>query len=323
LTNLRPKAFLSYSHDDKEVATRIAEALRAGGIDVWFDRWEILLGDSLVQKIFEEGLAGADAFLVLISKHSISSAWVRQELDVALIKRIEGITRIIPIILDGVQPPEQLRPLRWVDVGDDFDSALREIQMAIFKIYEKPPIGQPPDFVKDQLESVGGLSSIATAMGLAFLSTGKHEIGSEESVSPEQLKERLGLSVEETDDAIEELESLGLVKTRGYIGTRPFKHGEVIPTYALFLHFKGQGLPYDPEQDIKSVASAIVAKKKIDGNRLVDATGLSPLRLNRAVAYLKDYGIIELIQYLGTAPFDFGEAWATGPTRRFVADHCK
>lgn len=67
-------------------------------------------GDSLVKKIFEEGLSNADAFLILISKNSINSNWVRQELDVALIKRIEGITRIIPLILDDVKLPEHLPP---------------------------------------------------------------------------------------------------------------------------------------------------------------------------------------------------------------------
>ena len=182
---------------------------------------------------------------------------------------------------------------------------------------------QPPDFIKANMKSVGGLSQIATTMGLFFIGTGKHEIGNEESFSAQQLKEKLGFSIEETNDAIDELKRLGLVKTRDYLGTHPYAYGDVIPTYALFIHFRGYGLTYDPEQDIKSVASAIAAKKRIDGTGLVEATGLSPLRVNRAIAYLKDYGVIELIQYLGTAPFDFGEAWATAATRRFVAEHCR
>jgi hypothetical protein len=319
----RPKAFLSYSHEDKDSATKIATSLRAGGIDVWVDRWEIQPGDSLVQKIFEEGLSGADAFLALISKNSINSPWVRQELDVALIKRIEGITRIIPILLDGVKPPDHLRPLRWVDMSDDFDNALREIQMAIYKVYERPPLGQPPEFIKTNIKSVGGLSQIATALGLFFVVTGKHEIGNEETFSAEQIKEKLDFSVEETNDAIDELKRLGLVETIDYLGTHPYEYGDVIPTYALFLHFSGHGLTYDPEQDIRSLASAIAAKKKIDGKGLAEVTGLSPLRINRAVAYLNDYGVIELIQTLGTAPFNFREAWAIAATRRFVAENCK
>ena len=319
----KPKAFLSYSHEDKDVATKIATNLRTSGIDVWFDRWEIQPGDSLVQKIFEEGLSKADAFLALISKNSINSKWVRQELDVALIKRIEGITRIIPLILDGVQPPEHLRPLQWVDMSDDFDEALRKIQMAIFQVYERPPIGQPPAFLRNNMKSVGGLSQIATRLGLFFVETGKHEIGNEETFSAEQLKDKLEFSVEETNDAIDELKRLGLVETIDYLGTHPYEFGDVTPTYALFLHFKGHGLSYDPEQDIKSIASAIAAKKQVDAKSLLEATELSPLRINRAVDYLNDYGIITLIQELGTAPFNFSEAWATGATRRFVAEHCR
>jgi hypothetical protein len=319
----KPKAFISYSYEDKDTATKIATDLRAGGIDVWFDRWEIQPGDSLVQKIFEEGLSGADAFLALISKNSIDSKWVRHELDVALIKRIEGITRIIPLVLDSVTLPEHLRPLRWVDMSGDFNNALREIQMAIFKVYERPPLGQPPEFIRANMQSVGGLSQIATAMGLFFVETGKYEIGNEETFSAQQLKEKLRFSVEETNDAINELKRLGLVETIDYLGTHPYEYGDVTPTYALFLHFSGHGLTYKPEQDIKSVASAIVANKKTDGVVLAKETKLSPLRINRAVAYLNDYGIIELIQELGTAPFDFSEAWATASTRRFAAEHCK
>lgn len=319
----KPKAFLSYSHSDKDVASKIAERLRIGGIEVWFDRWEILAGDSLVQKIFAEGLSGADAFLILISKHSINSNWVRQELDVALIKRIEGITRIIPLILENVQLPEHLRPLRWVDMSTNFEGAIREIQMAIFQVHEKPPVGQPPTFVKNKNISVGGLSLLASAMGSFFANTGKHEFGSEEEISAKELKEKLDFSVEETDDAIDELENLGLVETRNYFGTHPFSHGDVIPTYALFIHFKGHGLTYDPDNDIKIIASTIAAKKQIDGSGLADSTDLSPLRINRAVAYLKDYGVADVHEYMGTAPYDFGNVWATGATRRFVAEHCK
>lgn len=319
----RPKAFLSYSQADRNLAVRIAEGLRASGIETWFDQWEILPGDSLIQKIFAEGLSGADAFIVLISPNSVSSRWVQQELDVALIRRIEGVTRIIPVISGEVQIPESLRPLKWIRIDEDFDSALRQLLMSIYQVYERPPIGQPPEFIEKALVSVGGLSRIATAMGVFLINTGSHELGNEESFSAKQLSERLGLSPEKTDDAIDELKKLGLVETMNYLGTAPFSHGHVEPTYALFLHFRDAGLQYDPEEDIRVVASAVAAEKQVDGNGLRTLTNLSPLRINRAVAYLKDYGLAQVIQTMGTAPFDFRDIIATGATRRFVAEHCK
>ncbi len=321
--NRRPRAFLSYSHADRDIATRVAERLQDGGIEVWFDKWEILPGDSLIKKIFEEGLSGADAFIVLLSQNSVQSRWVQQELDVAMVKRIEGVTRVIPVRIDEVQIPEALLPLRWVDMTQDFDRALHELEMAIFQVRERPPVGQPPKFVRDQLASVGGLSRIATVMGLFLASTGKYDVGLEESFRAAKLSEELGLSSEETDDAIDELESLGLVETRNYFGTAPFSHGHVTPTYALFLHFRGEGLNYDPVEDIKAMAAAVVAQKEVDGEKLAEETGVSPLRINRAIAYLEDYGLAHVIRTMGTAPFDFSDVWATGATRRFVADNCQ
>jgi hypothetical protein len=319
----QPSAFLSYTHDDRYTATKVAEGLRAGGVDVWFAKWEILPGDSLIRKIFEEGLAGADAFIILLSQHSVQSRWVQEELDAALIKRIEGVTRVIPVVIDNVQVPLPLRAVRWIDMSEDFDEALRELQMAIFGIRERPAVGAPPEFVRTQLRSVGGLSQLGSAIGLFLVSTGKHKVGNEETFRAAELAERLGFSPQETDDAIDELESLGLVNAYSYLGSAPFMHAEVEPTYALFLHLRDQGLEYDPEEDIRIIASAVAAQERTVGPRLQELTGLSPLRINRAVAYLEDYGLVTVVKALGTAPFNFSDAWATGATRRFVAENCK
>lgn len=116
---------------------------------------------------------------------------------------------------------------------------------------------------------------------------------------------------------------MGLLSVRNYLGTHPFSHGDVGPTYALFLHFRGHGLDYNPEEDIKSVASSIAAKEKIQGEEIAKLTGLSPLRINRAVGYLKDYSIVQTIETLGTASYDFNQLWAIGATRRFVAENCR
>src|SRR6185437_15157543 len=60
-----PRVFLSHASEDKErFVIRFAERLVERGVDVWLDKWEILPGDSLVDKIFEEGLAKASAVIV-------------------------------------------------------------------------------------------------------------------------------------------------------------------------------------------------------------------------------------------------------------------
>jgi TIR domain len=319
----QPKAFISYSHQDREIVTKLAESLRANGIDTWFDRWELVPGDSLVHKIFSEGLSGVDAFIIVLSPHSIQSKWVQEELGVAMIKRIEGITRIIPVVIGDVSIPDALRPLLFVKLTNDFDSVVRDLQKAIFQVYERPPIGQAPEFVRDNQKSVGGLSPMATRLGLYLAKSGKAEVGIEEQISAAKLSKLLSLTPEETDDAIDELVNLGLATTLDYMGTTPFSHGHVEPTYALFLHFVNEALDYNPEDDIKAVASVIVAKKQLTGRELADLTELSPLRINRAVAYLEDSGLITAYRAIGTGPFNFLEVHATGATRSFAATNAR
>src|SRR6266404_4398944 len=114
-----PILFLSHASEDKpRFVLGFAERLREKGVDVWLDKWEIHPGDSLVGKIFDEGIAKADAITVVISKNSVDKAWVREELDASVVKRIEQKTRLIPIVLDDAQVPEPIKHLLWVKVND-------------------------------------------------------------------------------------------------------------------------------------------------------------------------------------------------------------
>lgn len=86
-----PRLFVSHASEDKErFAVEFATRLRSElGIDAWLDRWEIRGGDSLVARIFDEGLAGSDAVALVLSHASLTKPWVREELEVAVVRRIE------------------------------------------------------------------------------------------------------------------------------------------------------------------------------------------------------------------------------------------
>ncbi|MEX2182212.1 MAG: hypothetical protein WD771_09235 [Gemmatimonadaceae bacterium] len=62
---------------------------------------------------------------------------------------------------------------------------------------------------------------------------------------------------------------------------------------------------YDGEQD-----------QQWSGKELASATDLSPADINNAVAILDDYGHVEIMRFLGTAPFNFGYVEIT-PRGRF------
>src|SRR6056297_3656707 len=113
-TLVSPKVFISHASEDKpRFVTAFATKLRENGVNAWLDKWEMLPGDSLVDKIFEEGLKEADAIIIILSHNSVDKPWVREELNAGVMKRISKGSRIIPIVLDDCVIPESLKSTLW------------------------------------------------------------------------------------------------------------------------------------------------------------------------------------------------------------------
>ena len=103
--------FLSYGRDDANAARVIATALEKAGHSVWWDLH--VRGGAQFSKVIEEALKAADAVVVLWSRNSIDSAWVRDE---AAAGRDSG--RLIPATIDGTEAPLGFRQFQTIDLGD-------------------------------------------------------------------------------------------------------------------------------------------------------------------------------------------------------------
>ena len=317
-----PRVFVSHSHADKELATKLATVLRESGVDAWLDKWEIQPGDSLVQKIFEEGLKDCAAILVLLSPDSVTSSWVRHELDVAMVKRIEGSTRVVPVMVRPCEVPTALRALLWVDMSaGDVPDAAKRISDVVFKRNERPPIRNVPSKLVTRVPGLTeGAARIATHLSGALDAPS----GFPGAFDGPELVAATGLDAEEVNDGVEELEGQGLVTVGRYLGTAPFGFGQVEPTYALGHQLRETGaLPYDPERDVLQVGAAIGAAKYIEAHDLQQKVGLTPARINNAVAYLEDYDMVKVLRAIGSAPFVFLGVEATSGLRRFLAANAR
>src|SRR5438094_511870 len=74
------------------------------------------------------GLACAKYFLIVLSPHSATSAWVREELNSALMMQVAaGGTFIIPVLLADCEIPPLLSHRRFADFRQDYDGALSEL----------------------------------------------------------------------------------------------------------------------------------------------------------------------------------------------------
>lgn len=157
-----PKVFVSHASEDKErFVIPFATALRARGVDAWVDKWEMLPGDSLVDKIFEEGLDQALAVIIVLSKVSVTKPWVREELNAAVVKRIETGSKLIPIVLDRCDVPGALKSTVWEGVSDtgDFAECLDRVTDSIFNRIRKPPIGESVPYLAPSVPAIRGLTA--------------------------------------------------------------------------------------------------------------------------------------------------------------------
>ena len=101
--------FLSYAREDGAFAEALARVLGEAGHDIWWDR-RINSGEEFATEI-EEALGSADIVLVVWSKHSVRSPWVRDE---AAIGRNEG--RLLPVTIDGSPPPLGFRQFQTLEL---------------------------------------------------------------------------------------------------------------------------------------------------------------------------------------------------------------
>ena len=79
-----PRVFLSHSIKDRAFCERLAEDLKAADIDVWYDGWNLDVGDSLTRKI-ASGIKEHEYFGIVLSPDALESQWVRFELSTALV----------------------------------------------------------------------------------------------------------------------------------------------------------------------------------------------------------------------------------------------
>ena len=153
--------FISHASEDKErFVVGFARRLRENGVDAWLDQWEMQPGDSLVGKVFEDGLKNARAVIVVISAVSIAKPWVREELNVSVVKRIEQGTKLIPVLIDQCEIPESLRATIWQRIDDvtSYEAAFQRILAAIFDTTTRPPLGQRPKRFAAAEAKIAGLT---------------------------------------------------------------------------------------------------------------------------------------------------------------------
>lgn len=89
--------FISHASEDKDAVARpLAEALRKNGLTVWYDEFELRIGDSLRRKI-DKGIANSNFGVIVISRDFISKGWTNYELDGLITRAVNGEQTMLPV----------------------------------------------------------------------------------------------------------------------------------------------------------------------------------------------------------------------------------
>jgi len=89
--------FISHASEDRNAVVRpLANALKAAGLRVWYDEFELDIGDSLRQKI-DRGLASSRFGVVVLSKDFFDKGWTNYELDGIVTRSVSGEQILLPI----------------------------------------------------------------------------------------------------------------------------------------------------------------------------------------------------------------------------------
>jgi TolB-like protein/Tfp pilus assembly protein PilF len=119
--------FISYASQDAAAAGRICEAIRAAGIEVWFDQSELRGGDAWDRQIRRQ-IHDCALFIPVISAHSDArrEGYFRREWKLAVERTAdmaEDVAFLLPVVIDGTpdgsaRVPDRFHEVQWSRLPD-------------------------------------------------------------------------------------------------------------------------------------------------------------------------------------------------------------
>ena len=136
MTDPSKAVFLSYASQDAEAAKRICEALRAGGIEVWFDQSE-LRGGTIWDRQIRKQIHDCALFIPIISANTQArpEGYFRLEWKLAVERThlmSDRVAFLVPVVIDDlrdleVDVPDAFRVVQWTRLPDgETDAAFVE-----------------------------------------------------------------------------------------------------------------------------------------------------------------------------------------------------
>ncbi len=168
--------FLSHSSKDKETVRAVAERLRADGLRVWLDEWELKPGDSIPSKI-EDGLKRSRVLVLCMSANAFGSEWAQLESYTFRFRDpLNKDRRFIPLRLDDAPIDGSLAQFLYINwLPDERDNSYPKLLEACRPTAAPPAAGA--DGTSEQVaEKAIHLDYTGTIYSYAFSPDGKRAL---------------------------------------------------------------------------------------------------------------------------------------------------
>ncbi|MEJ0006012.1 MAG: toll/interleukin-1 receptor domain-containing protein [Steroidobacteraceae bacterium] len=130
--------FLSYNREDQATARRFADGFEREGFSVWWDA--TLRSGEAYDEVTEQALRDAKAVVVLWSKQSVISRWVRAEATLA-----DRNKTLVPVMIEQCQRPIMFELTQTADLsawsGDTSAGAWQAYVADVRRFVQKDSLG--------------------------------------------------------------------------------------------------------------------------------------------------------------------------------------
>lgn len=127
--------FISYSHEDNQIANRIRGYLIERNYRIWYDK-DINPGEVWAE-VIADAIVSSRVMIVLITPNSSNSKWVYRELSIGILRQLDEKITLIPVVIgdvDNSELPSDLASIQFLRLKKDF--GFRELAM-LFEIIDK------------------------------------------------------------------------------------------------------------------------------------------------------------------------------------------
>lgn len=125
--------FLCHNSADNLEVERIASTLKNHGIQIWFDKWEMVPGQKMRSQL-EDAITNSSSVVVFVGREGCGP-WQAEEIDVFLHEAVSRKLPVIPAILPTCRSepdlPLFLRSYHWVDFRSNDPDPIDQIRKGI------------------------------------------------------------------------------------------------------------------------------------------------------------------------------------------------